>query len=147
MEDLIQYIKNKNYNVIDITNSVNVLTYALHTKKLMNEPNTVAYFLRNKQTDHLFKILEMSDQTNLFFINKDNVFYVTFTGKFIKYIKLSINKFLEGDSECNICYDTDSYSIMCMTCSFRICNSCVSKLVEQNKTNCPQCGKYLAEEK
>jgi hypothetical protein len=146
MDELIKYIKNKGYKITDVTETVDIHTYefyvlAMNTK--LNE-NTVIYFKRNILTNPLFESSGADETTNYYFLNKDNFLYVTIEDIFSQFLKLCINKFLEEEVQCGICYNMADPGKHCNQCAYTLCGSCILKLITQSKIIlCPQCRKPL----
>jgi hypothetical protein len=140
MEGILSYLHKKGYISIDITPVINKNTYDQYIKKLINNPNVVAYFRRNEQNDILFKDVSAPKYYNYYFMNRDNYMFVKITNDFFENIKLCLSKFLEHGSKCEICLRKTERTVHCKKCYFGFCSDCQKKITKKRKLVCPQCN-------
>jgi hypothetical protein len=96
MEQVLSYLQEKKYKIIDITSSMNIITCARYTKSLINKPNVIAYFKITNDNNFLFN--KKQKDHNYCFINKDNLLSIKITDEFDKVIESALSKLLEPES-------------------------------------------------
>ena len=155
MKKLSEYLREKKIKTINITNLVNKKTYFKYLFLAAERPTTLLYFKKNKENDECFKLVQAAEETNYFFINKDN-YLTTIVNEMDDDLKRCIDKFLELTNElieCMVCYEKSLKTAHCNTCFYGLCNTCLIKILKPDKIvnsimhykydcpNCRQCTK------
>jgi hypothetical protein len=102
MDQLKTYLEEKKYKVIDITSVITVYSYGIYSNLVKSKPNVIIYFKRNDKNNIIFEVCNASQNNNYYLLHKDNYMYINMHGDFTNLLKISINKFLNGESECGI---------------------------------------------
>ena len=158
IKELAEYLKSKNYKMIDITTLLNVETYEKYATIAKLKPNVILYFKRNNENNMLFEAINAVEKCNYFFINKDNYLTDCVTNILDNNLKRCIVKFLldKETEECNICFNNNMQFTHCNTCFYRMCSECILKMMAKdltkdeiiNQTNsleCPHCNTIITD--
>lgn len=139
MDKLIKYVADKKYTIIDITKSINTVSYSKYSRSIIRQPNVILFFRRHENNNDIFELHNASDHCDCFFMNKNNYMVTFIDDIFDKNMQLKINRFLEDNFVCDVCR-TDQVTIKnCYTCNFGICVDCVNKIITESNLLCPRC--------
>lgn len=156
-DELSDYIKNKNYKAVNITNIVNLKTYSKYVNLAIKQSDKVFFFKRTTANTLIFAALHATKECNYFFLNKDNYLFTYINKSLSDDNKRCINGFLDTPTdlvECMVCLRKSDQLYCCSKCYYKICMSCVGNILVHNDEakmvnnrvdlgKCPQCRQNM----
>lgn len=146
MDQILKYLKSKQYTPIDITELLNENTYSKYVLLAHTRPNVVLYFKKEKSNAFFFKNAHCTIDVNYYFLNRDNYLTIIINDTFDSDKKRCIDGFLNinNELECSICFHKTHKTSNCVKCFYSLCYKCLSEIIKMDANNnfvlkCPQC--------
>tara|TARA_Y100000389_G_scaffold204261_1_gene255934 strand:+ start:632 stop:1105 length:474 start_codon:yes stop_codon:yes gene_type:complete len=151
MSKILEYIKEQNYNLINIEQSpiediLNKLQH-INGEKGTSETDILYFFSKNMGSDNK-NLIQLGFQIPLI---KFDLLVLFYKGDYYYIDEKSDNIMLVKDflekantqifTKCQLCNGVEEHLICCEKCTLQICNNCLDKKYKERKTYCNKCGK------
>jgi hypothetical protein len=140
MDQLKQYLEDKKYTVIDITKHIiNRDSFVKYWNLSENKPKVIMYYTKNTINNYIFMKCSKMKSINYCIIHNHRYLFTTIDD-FDNNTRVTIDKFIDSNMECDVCMRESSYLPSCPKCFYKMCIECHNTLSKQEDIfKCPQC--------